>query len=114
MHELSLCRRLLTQVLAIAREHDAAAVTAIMLRRGPLSRIDPSHLIDDFPLIARGTPAQDARLEVVTEPLRVDCPHCGMQTETRVDDPCCGRCGNRDVRPLNGAELQLTGVELAP
>lgn len=113
MHEASLCRRLLAQVLAIARERDAAAVTAITLRLGPLSRIDPGHLIDDFPRVACGTAAQDARIEIVTERLRVHCPRCGAESDTLVEAPCCGRCGNDEVRILNGAELLLTGVELA-
>lgn len=112
MHETSLCRRLLAQVLDIARSRDARAVTAITLRLGPLSRIDPGHLIDDFPLIARGTPAQDARIEIVTEQLRVHCPACGAESVTVAEQPCCGRCGNGEVRILNGAELLLTGVEL--
>jgi hydrogenase nickel incorporation protein HypA/HybF len=113
VHEASLCRRLLAQVLDIARERDAAAVTAISLRLGPLSRIDPGHLIEDFLRIARGTPAQDARLEISAERLRVQCQRCGAESDTAVEDPCCGRCGNGEVRVLNGAELLLTGVELA-
>jgi hydrogenase nickel incorporation protein HypA/HybF len=112
MHEASLCRRLLAQVLEIARERDAAAVTAITLRLGPLSRIDPGHLLDDFPRVAAGTPAQDARIEIMTERLRVHCPCCGTESDTVIEDPCCGRCGSGEVRVLNGAELLLTGVEL--
>jgi hydrogenase nickel incorporation protein HypA/HybF len=113
MHEASLCRSLLAQVLEIARNRDATAVTAITLRLGPLSRIDPGHLIDDFPHIARGTAAQDARIEIVTERLRVHCPVCGTESATVVEAPCCGHCGNGEVRILNGAELLLTRVELA-
>lgn len=113
MHEASLCRRLLAQVLELARERDATAVTAISLRLGPLSRIDPAHLIDDFPRVARGTPAQDARIEIVTERLRVRCQRCEAESATVIEDPCCGRCGSDEVRVLNGAELLLTGVELA-
>lgn len=113
MHEASLCRSLLARVLEIARSQEATAVTAIKLRLGPLSRIDPGHLIDDFPRIARGTPAEEARIEIETTPLRVHCPACGAETETVPEDPSCSRCGNDETRILNGAELLLTNVELS-
>jgi len=112
VHELSLCRSLLARVLEIARSEDAAAVDTIRLRLGPLSRVDPGHIIDDFAHVARGTPAQEARIEIETAALRVHCPACGTESDTAPEDPSCRRCGNEDTRILNGAELLLLNVEL--
>lgn len=112
MHELSLCRSLLARVLEIASARGATAVASIKLRLGPLSRLDPGHITADFPLVARGTLAQEARIEIETAPLRVHCPACGADTETSPANPGCGRCGNGEVQVLNGAELLLTGVEI--
>jgi hydrogenase nickel incorporation protein HypA/HybF len=66
MHELSLLRGLLRQIEATARRQQAARVSVIRLKLGPLAHIEPDHLREHFVTAARGTVAEAARLDIQT------------------------------------------------
>ncbi len=51
MHELSLCRALITQVEAVAHEHGVRAVRRVRIRVGALCGAEPSLLEHAFPLL---------------------------------------------------------------
>ncbi len=64
MHEFSLMLDLIRQVEALARQRGAQRVTSIKLRLGPHAHLSASHLRDLFPLVARGTMAEGARVDI--------------------------------------------------
>jgi hydrogenase nickel incorporation protein HypA/HybF len=70
MHEHSLLRALMHQLEATAQAHGAARVKVVRLKLGPLAHIEPDHLREHFNAAAKGTLAEDARLEIaVTDEL---------------------------------------------
>lgn len=112
MHEFSVCSALLSQVEAIAAEHDAVAVKAISLRIGPLSGVE-HHLLDQAFSVARiGTLAENAELVVEALPVRVRCRQCGAESEVSVNRLICGTCGDFRTSLVSGDELLLNSVEL--
>jgi len=112
VHEFSVCSALLSQVEAIAAEHDAVAVKAISLRVGPLSGVEP-HLLDRAFSVARiGTLAENAELIVEALPVRVRCQQCGAESEASANRLICGTCGDYRTRLVSGDELLLNSVEL--
>ncbi len=113
MHELSICRALLTQVEAIARERQAREVTTIVLRIGPLSGVE-GHLLEfACPLASAGTIAENAELVIEALPVRVSCQSCGADSEAQVNRLLCGQCGDWHTRLIAGDELLLASVELS-
>ena len=113
MHELSVCRGLLAQVARIAEARGARRVTAIRLRIGPLSGVEPELLAQAFPVASAGTPAEGARLVTDIQPLRVRCEGCGRASRARAaNDLRCRRCGDWRTRLVSGDELLLAEVEL--
>jgi len=66
MHEMSLIRGLLKQIDAVVRQNGAERATLVRLKLGPLAHIEPDHLREHFAAGARGTTAEDARLEIET------------------------------------------------
>ena len=112
MHELSVCNALLIEVERIALERNAAKVTAIVLRIGPLSGVEPDLLRRAYPLAAAGSVAQDARLEIQTANVVVRCNQCGQETAVAPNRLLCGQCGDFRTRLVSGDEMILQRLEL--
>ena len=112
MHELSVCQALMAQVVDIAARENAERVTAIVLRMGPLSGVEPDLLADAFPIAAAGTPAEGAALHFERLPVRVHCSVCGAESDASVNRLLCGACGDYRTRLISGDELLLASVEL--
>jgi hydrogenase nickel incorporation protein HypA/HybF len=65
MHEGMLINDLVRKITSIAREQQATRVIAATVRVGDYSHVSSDHLREHFELAARGTLAQDARLDVI-------------------------------------------------
>lgn len=112
MHELAVCQALIEQVEAIARERFAQRVNTIRVSIGPLSGVEPRLLEQAFPLASAGTIADEARLELECQPVRVSCDQCGQVTDALPSRLVCGVCGDWHTRLVSGDELVLSSVEL--
>lgn len=113
MHEFSICRSLVDQVEAVAREHRATAIKAIVVGLGPLSGIQPDELRQAFPLASAGTIAGEARLQIRSHPLQWRCLDCGEACETMTPTDRCGRCRSDNLQLLSGDKIVLEHVEVA-
>lgn len=112
MHELSVCQGLLTQVEAIALQHQARGVASITLHVGPLSGVEPDLLQHAFPVARAGTIAAAANLVIERLPIRVRCEQCGAETDAVANRLLCGACGDWHTQLISGDELILASVEL--
>ena len=112
MHELSICRALLKQAEAVARQRQARAIDVIRLHIGPLSGVEAALLEQVFPLARRGTLASEARLVIRRAPVRVHCAQCDSETEATVNCLVCAQCGNWRTRLVSGNEMILESVGL--
>ena len=112
MHELSVCQGMLTQVEAIALQHQARGVSSITIRIGPLSGVEPDLLQHAFPVARAGTIAAEANLIIERLTIRVHCEHCGAETDATPNRLLCGACGDWHTRLISGDELILASVEL--
>jgi len=112
MHELALCRGLLQQLNQIADEHQASAIKSIHLKIGPLAGIEIELLKRSFPLVAHGTDAQDAALEITAIPATVQCQECDKKSEMEGIQFICPHCGSTATMLLSGDEMTLESVVL--
>lgn len=114
MHELSICISLLESVQRVAAQHDAPAVTRIVLQVGPLSGVEPVLLRNAYPLAAAGTVAADAELVIETTAVRVHCTRCETESDATANRLLCAQCGDFRTRVVHGDEMILQSVELLP
>jgi hydrogenase nickel incorporation protein HypA/HybF len=106
MHELSIARAL----VAAAERHAAGRrVAVVRLRVGALRQVVPEALDFAFPLAARGTLCEGARLEQELVPARLRC--CGRTWPLERPDFRCPACGGR-AEPAGGEELELESIEV--
>ena len=112
MHELSLCDDLLSQVVAIAAQHNAQSVESITVQMGALSGVEPTLLESAFAMIKLGTVAEHAHLIMQTSPVIVLCRDCGVQFEVAANRLLCNACQSHETTLLSGDELILASIAL--
>lgn len=107
MHELGLCEGV---VDAVRHRADGREVTGIRLRVGSLHRVDEASFRQAFSLIAAGTEASGAELDVVVMPVRARCRPCGAAVESTDPLVLCPDCGSADLDLQAGDELVLESL----
>jgi hydrogenase nickel incorporation protein HypA/HybF len=109
MHELSITQSV---VDAVVERFDGGLIRAVRLEIGRLSGVLPDAVRFCFDVVAAGTAAEGARLEIEEPAGRVRCRDCTEEFELEDLIPLC-RCGSARVEVLAGAELRILSVEVA-
>ena len=107
MHEFGLCEGVLD---AVQKRAAGRRVAGIRVRCGVRHAVDPASMAQAFEMVATGTEADGAAVEVVTVPATVTCHGCGTASEVADPIPVCPRCGSADVDVSGGDELTLESV----
>lgn len=113
MHEVGLMQSTLGLALERAAQEGARRIHRLTMRVGPLSGVVPEALEFAFDVLAQGTIAEGALLDVERVPILCDCPACRL--EFQPDDLFCEcpRCHQVSVEVHQGRELELTSVEVS-
>jgi hydrogenase nickel incorporation protein HypA/HybF len=113
MHEVSLMQDTLTLAVRRATEAGAQRIHRLTMRVGPLSGAVPEALEFAFEIVAQGTIAEGAKLEVERVPIACYCPSC--RAEFQSDDfVCeCPTCHQLSADVRRGRELELESLEVS-
>jgi hydrogenase nickel incorporation protein HypA/HybF len=109
VHELGLCEGVLE---AVERRAEGRRVTRVRVRVGAQHRVVPSAFDQSFALVAQGTVADGAAVDLVTVPVRVRCPDCGHEGEATDALAACPACGGLDLETEGGDELILEAIHV--
>ena len=96
MHELHLMTQVVKAVEARLGETGSASLSAVRLKVSALSHImthDRTALQMMFDMVARGTKAEGATLEIIPIPGSAWCPGCKRETAVTGPDDACSSCG---------------------
>ena len=110
MHEFGLCEGVLDAVHQRARGRQVAA---IRVRFGVRHAVDSESLAQAFTMMAEGTEAAGATVDLVTVPAAIACPDCGFSGETADLLAVCPRCGAADIQISGGDEMMLESIRYA-
>ena len=111
MHELGIANEILGVALFEADRHAARKVTSIRLCVGVLRAVEPENLSFLFGHLSRGTPAEGALLEIVEEPVRIECAACGV-SEARFFTLECPRCKGPDISVTGGDSMAILSLDV--
>lgn len=111
MHELGIATEILDIALAEAKKHGGNRIAAVHLRVGVLRGVVPEHLLFLFGHVAKGTIAEDARIAIEEEPVRIDCEACGP-SEAREFALECPDCGNPCGKIEGGDDLRIVSIDI--
>jgi hydrogenase nickel incorporation protein HypA/HybF len=111
MHELSIAQGILDIVQDEAEKNSIERVSAVRLKLGKLTAVEPSSLSFCFELITKGTLAEGAKLEIETVPITGRCNKCGR--EVTLEDPfgACPDCRGSKINILTGREFYIYEIE---
>jgi hydrogenase nickel incorporation protein HypA/HybF len=109
VHELGLCEGVLE---AVERRAAGRRVTRVRVRVGARHRVVPSAFDQSFALVAQGTVADGATVDLVVVPVTVRCLDCGNEAEATDALPACPACGGLDLESEGGEELILESIHL--
>jgi hydrogenase nickel incorporation protein HypA/HybF len=113
MHELGVMQDTLALALERAAREGARAIHRIALRIGPLSGVVPEAMTFAFDVVAAGTIAEGASLEIESVPIACACGACGHEFEARPFDYECPHCRTHGARVIRGRELELAYLEVS-
>ena len=112
MHELAITQSILKIALDAAAGQHARRIRAIRLTLGPFSGVVPDCVQMYLDVLAKGTPAEGAKIKVTTVPLKVLCRDCGRESEIERTHIACPHCGSMRLKRLSGKEFMVESLEV--
>lgn len=113
MHEYSIVQSLLDQCENIAYENDATKVEKIQIKIGVMSGVEPHLLSVSFDTFKEDTLCSDAELEIIHQPLVIECQDC-KHTETLTEVKyTCTKCNSSNIKVIDGENMYLMKVEMS-
>ena len=110
MHELSIATSILETALAIADEHGARRVDEIEVELGAMRLVVPESLRMAFTVLAEGTAAAAAKMNITEVPIRAKCLGCDADFSPDLDNFACPGCGKADVDIVGGNDIILKSM----
>ncbi len=112
MHELSITQSILDISLQAAEKQNASRIRVIRLQLGPFCGVVPECVQMYLDVLAKGTIAEGARIEVIEVPLRVQCLDCGRESDIDRRHIQCPACGSIRLKRLSGREFLVDSLEV--
>ena len=112
MHELGLTQELVNIVDAKAAEAGAVRVSSVSLVIGAYSGVEADAVEFCFSVVAQGTRAEGAKLEIEKVPLTVKCRDCGKTGGNPDNFPACPVCSSMNVEIVAGKEFTIRSMEV--
>lgn len=112
MHELSIASTILTTVLREMERRQISAISAIGIRIGALSGIEPEALQFSFDAIKIDTPVQGAELKIEQVLLQGQCQVCDQVFGVESYVFACPHCQSNRIKVIRGEELDIAYLEI--
>lgn len=112
MHEMSIAQAIMEITLKKAVMHETRKVTRIRLLIGQMTEVESETLRSCFSILAEGTIAMEAELDIVTMPLIGCCQECHKQFPIEGFRFRCLGCGSDRVKIISGRELRVEYLEV--
>jgi len=111
MHEMALAQGILDIVTEAARAHNATRITAVTVRIGDLSHVEPQALRFGFEVVTRDTLAQDAALKILRVPGKAHCMICDQDVTIASRADPCPQCGKSQLLIVEGDDMAVQELE---
>lgn len=112
MHEMSLCESVIRILHREAERHQFSSVRTVWIELGARSCVAPEAMDFCFKVVAKGTLAEGARIEMLREPLSGWCLNCGEPVPAPDGSDGCPRCGSHAVQICGSDTLRITNLEV--
>ncbi len=110
MHELSIITSLIEQVGQICKEQGKDCVSKIDLRIGFLEHINTETFLFMFEQIKEGTCMEQAKINLIIEPIKIHCRKCLNVYEPEDSIWICPHCNELGGEIMQGTEIILESI----
>lgn len=111
MHELGMAEAVLD---AVERRADGRSVASARVRVGAFLHVHPESFAQSFALVAQGSVAEGAEVDLVLVPAELLCRDCGRTSPVLEPAVSCPACGAVAVELRGGDELVLELLAYRP
>jgi hydrogenase nickel incorporation protein HypA/HybF len=113
VHELSIALSIVEGAEEEVSRQGGGRVCAVHLKLGPLAGVVREALLFSFELACQGTCLEGSKLMIEEVPIRIFCAKCVHEGDP-VSGQClhCAVCGTYDCQVVQGADLELSSLEL--
>jgi len=112
MHELSIAQEIIRIVTDQQKQHQFKSVEIIKIKAGGLSGIDPHALEFAFSVVAEGTCAENAQLDIKSEKIKSTCRKCRHAAENPNIFSTCPQCHSLDVALEASPSFEIVALEV--
>ncbi len=112
MHEMSIVEALIKQCEKIAKDNDAKKVTAVHLKIGILSGIEPHFLESCFDIFKEHTICNEAKLHIDIQKLVITCNDCKTTNTLEQNHFICPKCQSQNLVVNDGEDMMLMRLEM--
>ncbi|MBS7287248.1 MAG: hydrogenase maturation nickel metallochaperone HypA [Candidatus Freyarchaeota archaeon] len=124
MHEFSTAQMIINTVIKVAEENNAKQVTEINLELGEFTLLNPEYLKFGLKVVAEGTIADRANINITIKPGVIHCLECGYEGETKRENLesvphipqllslKCPMCGSNATKIIGGRECTVKNIQI--
>ncbi len=115
MHEMSIVRRMMAELMRIAQENNARKIANVNLKVGKMSGIAVDFLQSAFDTLKTEYPIlSSAKIIIKETPLIYGCNNCKNTFEITdgLSPSSCPECKSHNLKLVSGEELQIENLEL--
>ncbi len=112
MHEMAISESIVGILETEAARRKYARVKTVWLEIGPLSGVETEALRFTFDVVAKGTLAEAATLEIVATEARAWCLPCEASVPIHRLFDACPRCGGHQLQVTAGDEMRIKELEV--
>ena len=112
MHEFHIADQIVKNALSEAEKHNGTCITLMRLKLGSRSHITPENLETCILAAAKGTIAEDVKLDIELFSETVKCKDCLKSSPVSNDTNTCPQCGSINVDIINGEEVYLESLQI--
>ena len=110
MHEIGLLRQLVRTVTDFAAENGVSEIREVVVDCGELSLVIPEYLEELYPVAAKGSLLQDAKLTIRMVPGLAECEDCDEIFNVIEHKGYCPNCGSFEKTVLSGREFSVREI----
>lgn len=112
MHEYSVIQSFLEMCEEYVKQNHCSKVLSAKIKAGILSGIELSlfkRALEEFKI---GSVLENAKVEYIIQPLKIQCFVCGEISQTYKHQVLCMHCQSQNVKILDGEEFILLSLEM--
>ncbi len=112
MHEFSVVRSLISQVLQAAEPSPASSICTVRVCCGPLSGVEPLLVRVAFDQLKADVGLNNCELRIEEQPLLARCHNCDAEFEVVGFCFHCSQCQSTSIQVVQGDQFRLDSLEV--